>query len=368
MELETVADNKAFQKKANISLVMQTIRVNKQISRIDISRELGLDRSTITNIVSKLIEGELLVELAEGSSVSKGGRKPVLLGLNRDFGTVLGLEIQINLYRATLMNIDGSIIWNRSGNIGSSLNLYEIVSSIYTELKTYLDRNNSPLLGIGIGLPGHIDPENNTILASSPFFKESGYVEDFSKLFDFPVVLDNDANCCAWGVLEDRKEDSIKNFLYSILEFHGDREAESKLEIGFGIVINGDVYYGSNFAAGELGDDLVEDSHLIRDYNTFFTKLIKKLTQFISFLNPSHLFLGGEFINHQELITDIVGKSSINNKCEVLFSNRREFDVSFGAASMFIERLFKIPGLDNQRVTKLTWENILSLRSEKRGR
>lgn len=362
-----MADNKAFQKKANISLVMQTIRVKKEISRIEISRELGLDRSTITNIVSKLIEDELLLELAEGSSVPKGGRKPVMLGINKTFGLILGLEIQVNLYRATLISLDGHIIWNRSGITKKSKNLFKIVENIYSDLKEEIDIETSPLLGVGIGLPGHIDPIKNEIFSSSPFFSEDGYRENFSRLFDFPVLLDNDANCCAWGVLEDRKESSIKNFLYSILEFHGGDAASTDKEIGFGIVVNGEVYYGSNFAAGELWNSLFEGGIKPDDYEGYFRKLIEKISPFISFLNPSHLFLGGEFLNHKKLILNLIEELSISKLCTIQFSNRDQFDVSFGAASMFIERLFKIPGLDNLRVSELTWENILRIRSSKRS-
>ncbi|MBN2618012.1 MAG: MarR family transcriptional regulator, partial [Spirochaetales bacterium] len=108
-----MADNKIYQKNANVSLVMQTIRVKKEISRIEISRELGLDRSTITNIVTKLIENNLLIEKSEGVSESKGGRKPVLLGINPEFGVILGLELQVNIYRATLLTVDGFILWKK---------------------------------------------------------------------------------------------------------------------------------------------------------------------------------------------------------------------------------------------------------------
>ncbi|OQY36134.1 MAG: hypothetical protein B6229_10660, partial [Spirochaetaceae bacterium 4572_7] len=130
-----MADNKVFQKKANISLVMQTIRVFKHISRIDISRELGLDRSTITNIVTKLIADDLLLEVSEGASDSRGGRKPVLLGLNSKFGIVLGLEIQVNFYRATLLNLDGSIIWHKEGSIGHVKQLSHAIEEIFQFLK-----------------------------------------------------------------------------------------------------------------------------------------------------------------------------------------------------------------------------------------
>lgn len=357
-----MADNKIFQKKANISLVMQTIRVKKEISRIDISRELGLDRSTITNIVTKLIDQELLVEKSQGSSVPRGGRRPVFLGINPSFGLVLGLEIQVKFYRATLMSIDGGIIWSRSGSILTRVGLLNTFKNIYLELEKDIKDEKSPLLGIGLGLPGHIDPIKGKILSSCPFYISEEQNNNFSMLFDIPVILDNDANCCAWGVLENRKGSGLKNFLYSIIELHGKGNNLVTRDIGFGIVVNGEIYYGSNFAAGELGDSLAQDD----DDESYYKKLFNKLSLFISFLNPSHLFLGGEFINHRELVLKLVNEGSFNQKCEVVFSEFQEFEVSYGAASMFLERLFKIPGVDKSRESELTWDKIMNIRS-KRG-
>lgn len=364
-----MADNKAFQKKANISLVMQTIRVKKQISRIDISRELGLDRSTITNIVSKLLESGLLIEVSEGVSVAKGGRKPVLLGINPSFGLVLGLEIQVSFYRATLLNFDGTILWSREDTLNRVSELYEIISEIYETLSSDIDEVGVPLLGIGIGVPGHINPIEGKILASSPFYRtSSGYKDVLSTLFDIPVILDNDANCCAWGVLEQRKETGLKNFLYSIIEFHGDDLASSDKEVGFGIVVNGQVYYGSSYAAGELWNSLIEKGSLKceSDYEDYFRKLFDKLSMFVSFLNPSHLFLGGEFMSHQDLVLKVLKESPLNNgECDIVFSCHKEYEVSFGAASMFLERLFKVPGVDSSIEPELTWAKILEIRSNK---
>ncbi|MGL1892366.1 MAG: ROK family transcriptional regulator [Spirochaetaceae bacterium] len=363
-----MADNKSFQKSANVSLVMQTIRVKKHISRIDISRELGLDRSTITNIVTKLIDKKLLLEVAEGSSVSKGGRKPVLLGINSNFGLILGLEIQVQFYRATLMSLDGTIIWNKTDTLNNTTNLKNIILDVYSNLKDDIESINTPLLGIGIGLPGQINPVEGTLLPPSPFYNSNdNNTNDISDMFDIPVLFDNDANCCAWGVLEQRKENNIQNFLYSIMEVHGADDKATENDFGFGIVVNGDVYYGYNYAAGEMYKSLIENTSIDTDAEGYFNELFDKLSMFVSFLNPSHLFLGGEFITHEEVALKSLKQSPLNDQCEVVFSCHREFEVSFGAASMFIERLFKVQGVEDHDKPELTWDSIIEVRSNRRS-
>lgn len=351
-----MADNKVFQKKANISLVMQTIRVNREISRIDISRELGLDRSTITNIVTKLIGKELLMELAQGTSLSRGGRKPVLIGINDSFGIILGLEIQVDLYRATLISINGNILWNRTGHVVRGGNLDLTIKNIMKELEPVILKERIPLIGVGIGLPGHIDPLQGEILSSSPFYSETPL--SIQSLFEVPVVIDNDANCCAWGVLESRKNSGIKHFIYAIVENHK-QSANSSREVGFGIVIGGKLHYGYNFAAGELFDQVSENT----TEEQFYKDLIEKLTLFNGFLNPSHIFLGGDVKGIKPHIED----SSLGKTCNIEYSDFKEFEVSYGAASMFIERLFYIPEIGKNQDLSLKWEEIISLREEKGG-
>lgn len=349
-------DNKIFQKKANISLVMQSIRVNKEISRIDISRELGLDRSTITNIVTKLIDKELLMEMAQGTSLSRGGRKPVLIGINDDFGIILGLEIQVDRYRATLISINGKILWNRTGHVVRDCSLDITIKNIMKDLEPVILDERIPLIGVGIGLPGHIDPLKGEILSSSPFYTEEPL--NIQSLFKVPVVIDNDANCCAWGVLESRKNSGIKHFIYAIVENHKQTVSSSR-EVGFGIVIGGKLHYGHNFAAGELFDQIKQSG----TEKEFFLDLIDKLILFSGFLNPSHIFLGGDV----EGIKDYINESSLDKNCNIEFSEFEEFEVSYGAASMFIERLFYIPEIGKNQDLSLSWEEIISLREEKGG-
>lgn len=366
-------DNKAFQKQANISLVMQTIRVKKEISRIDISRELGLDRSTITNIVSKLIDKGLLTELSEGASITRGGRKPVLIGVDPTFGLVLGLEIQVGLYRATLLNLNGDIVWNKYEPLDEVTDLYQAISNIYSNLEDEIKKEKAPLLGIGIGVPGHINPIEGKILASSPFYTPTDEYKDvLSNLFDIPVILDNDANCCAWGVLQQRKETGLKNFMYSIIELHGNDLDSTGQGLGFGIVINGQVYYGSSYAAGEMINSLIDNGDLEtkEGKESYFNNLFQKLDNFVYFLNPSHLFLGGEFINNRAIVLETIKKledsGQWNSKnCEIVFSCHREFEVSFGAASMFVERLFKIPGVDSSIESELNWNRMFELKERR---
>jgi DNA-binding MarR family transcriptional regulator len=64
-------------KEHNRNLVLKTIFSHENISRADIARMTNLTRSTVSDIVSDLIDGELVSEIGVGQS--QVGKNPILL-------------------------------------------------------------------------------------------------------------------------------------------------------------------------------------------------------------------------------------------------------------------------------------------------
>ena len=59
--------------------IVRTIWLSPRISRVGIAERLGLDKSTVTNQVSRLIEIGLIDEISEGSSGTRGEGDPFTL-------------------------------------------------------------------------------------------------------------------------------------------------------------------------------------------------------------------------------------------------------------------------------------------------
>ena len=93
---------------------------NPGISRVDIASSLGLDKSTVTNQVNRLIDLGLILETEEGEASSKGGRRPIQLVINRKFGRIIGIEIQLGLYVAVVVDLAGEILGERRGTLAIS--------------------------------------------------------------------------------------------------------------------------------------------------------------------------------------------------------------------------------------------------------
>lgn len=132
----------------------------------------------------------------------------------------------------------------------------KLTAAIINELLAEAESKRWEIHGIGIGLPGWVDPKRGT-LGFSPGFEATpvNIVEDLKDLIDpklvdsvlpndiqtIPIEIDNDARCATRYALYEfpKKKDFV-----CIYVGRG---------VGSGIVANGNLLYGRNFVAGEIG-------------------------------------------------------------------------------------------------------------------
>ena len=164
----------------NTSRVLRDIWVNQETSRIQIARNLDLDKSTISSIVTELLQIGVIKETSEGEAGPQGGRKPVYLTLNKTYGCVLGIELRPEAYTAVAVDLEGNIIYSKFELIQlSGANFVDRFFEINTRLREEIERSGLPLLGVGVGLSGVVNPVNGTIRYSIPLQIETPF--DFQK-------------------------------------------------------------------------------------------------------------------------------------------------------------------------------------------
>jgi predicted NBD/HSP70 family sugar kinase len=378
---------KSFQKNANISLVLRSIRENDRISRIEIARDLGLNRSTITYIVSQLLEQGIIRAEAEGDAAAQGGRKPIFLGINPEYGCILGLEMQYQKGHVVLIDLGGSVLHREVVDYHEGKAPFEDkFTYLYERLLGTIRRRGLPLLGIGIGLPGLVDPFTGKIIKST-FHKLTEY--DFAKKVQssvsVPVLIDNDANCCALAEMTAHREEGIKDLIYLLPKFNTTEKEYRRVGVvgmGLGIITDGKVYYGHDYSAGEfrsvfweqglheqLGISSEELIRIDRDRQVL-RRLIKELcfnlSVILSLLNPGRIYVGGDLCNHFDTFMDVL-KTEMGTRFVGIPRNRGkffptdydEFDVAAGAATMFLEHLFNLPELKRlDTYYTIDWESI----------
>jgi len=374
-----MAENKHIEAKINQTLVLKTIRLNYGISRIRIAGELGLNRSTITHIVNELLQRGLVCEVPfNQDSVCSAGRKPIGLGVNGMAGSVLGLEWQNEYIRYVLMDFSGKILF-QSREECLHVDVASFSASVKRIIKAAGTRTNIAVKGVGVGIPGRIDPHKGLVLQSLPMRMHGiALAAELEAELGVPVLIENDANCFAWGEIREKRAE-LKNILCLMLEFHHSTDDSFfDQEIGMGIVQNGQVYHGSHYSSGELKSALVpyaqsknflklirrDDKYLfplseqeegtIREY---ISSLFMALMPVISVLDPEKVILGGEFCTISSYIPEILTK--LPKMTEWSFSKRKEYEVAYGSASYFMERLFTPPVYEkNNRNKPVFWDKV----------
>lgn len=359
-------------KSINLSRVLRLIWQKQGISRIEIAKELNLDKSTITNIISDFIKLGVVQEMAEGKPGPQGGRRPIFLTINKNYGCVAGVEIQPDYYKILLINLEGNILFTKTikRNISED-NLIKVISSIINNLKSKVKNDGSNLIGLGIGLSGIINPNEGIIYQSIPLqiIDPINIIEPIVKKEKFPVLIENDANCCAWAELAFQKSIQLQNFIFVLIEI---REEEINIKhyggiaVGLGIVINGKVYYGSNYTSGEFRSVFAKPSDLsqfslskdqvlkINEDEKIFKKFAKELSEnlalLVNTLNIDHVIISSLNVKFEKDIIPILKKNIQKNfpystevSCDIKYSSLGDETVAYGAAGMLLQRLFAIP-------------------------
>ena len=120
------------------------------------------------------------------------------------------------------------------------------------KLKAGSTFKNKPIQGVGIGVPGRVDYDRGGVcdLTKVPGWKNVNLKELLEFKVKVPVLVDNDANLMA---LAESKFGAAKGFGNCICVTLG-------TGIGGGIILDGSIYRGANFAAGEIGHMTINEN------------------------------------------------------------------------------------------------------------
>ena len=224
----------------NRQIVLNYVREREPISRAEIARETDLQRSTISAIVEDLKTEGLVEEVGEGEST--GGRRPTMLKLRAAGPIALGVSITPTCTTIATSDLAGRVIDQEEFLTDADKTLGQMIEVVHA----FTERYKGSIEGIGVSLPGLVDPSTGTALYI-PYFlwRDLPISEMISSAVGLPVVIDNDANAVALAELWfGRPEVNDARDFILVLVAEG---------VGTGIIFDGQVYRGQRGAAGEFG-------------------------------------------------------------------------------------------------------------------
>ncbi|WP_053218502.1 ROK family transcriptional regulator [Virgibacillus senegalensis] len=240
--------NQHVVKKGNKSLVLETIKDHSPISRAETANITGLNKGTVSSLVSELLEEQMISESGPGES--SGGRRPVMLLFNQLAGYSIGIDIGVNYLLGVLTDLQGNIIDEKRESY-TALTYEEIKAKLF-DMIDYLINAAPPspygIVGIGVGVPGTVSNTGEILLAPNLGWKNIHLQAVLERKYQVPVVIENEANAGAYGEKKFGAGKDLEDIIY----------ISAGIGIGVGLILNGSLYKGNNGFSGELGHMTIE--------------------------------------------------------------------------------------------------------------
>lgn len=224
----------------NRRIVLNLIRTRHPISRADLARASGMQRSTISLIVEELIAENWVLEGPTGRPPR--GRRPTFLHLNED-RVIIGADIRPTQTMVALAGANGN--FTAQETFPTPRDPQAAIALLIKRIRAVMHTcKGKKIEGIGISVPGRIDrTEGRLVFAPNLKWRDIDLGKPIAKATGLEVELENAANACvlaaAWF---DRIEECRNLAVVTVSE-----------GIGIGIYMNGELARGMNNMAGEFG-------------------------------------------------------------------------------------------------------------------
>lgn len=236
-------------KQHNRDLVLRTLFSHESISRAEIARVTNLTRTTVSDVVSGLLNEGLVNEIGRGESI--GGKTPILLSIVPDSRYLIGLNLAQDKFIGAIVNLRGDIkeTVEIKVNDNDGDKALELVYKILDEL---IRKKIKPIVGIGVGTPGLVNTREGVIVnAVNLAWKDLPLGALLEKKYKVPVSILNDSQATAIGEYVYGGNHEPDENLIVVNVKHG---------IGAGILINGRLFQGDGGGAGEIGHVVVQEN------------------------------------------------------------------------------------------------------------
>lgn len=282
-------------KKNNLKIIKNTLRESEYATKNELSKTTGISVSSITTLLSELIDtGEVLeLELASPN----GGRPARRFQYNSQYKYILLLSLRKE------DNVE-SITYHICDLLGNNIETkyIEVTVKLYsiTSLIDQLMRKYNKIGYISLGIPGIIQKGKiySCDIVSLSGLELNSFIEERYKV---KSSLENDVNAIAYGYYNTLKEkQSTESLVYLYYPSNGDP--------GAGIVVNNQVVRGFQNLAGEL-------KYLEINRQRKLSKRILSMIHILKYtINPEHIIISGKDIkvNEQSYILAELIKDSFN--------------------------------------------------------
>ncbi len=239
----------------NLRAVLLTLLRQGPTARVHLAQLTGLSTTTITNLITALLEQGIVAETGkegaaeprEGNGRASAGRPPTLVSIVPTARYAAGIHFGVDTIRAGVTDLFGQLysyrILSHPTDIAPA-DLLEQAACLASEAIVEAPINRAALVGLGVGASGLVDPETGSnVLAPNLGWRNVPMREFFTQRLKLPVFVDNNVRAMAFAEAMFGAGRGVNTLAF----------VYSRVGVGAGFVVGGEVYRGSRAGAGEIG-------------------------------------------------------------------------------------------------------------------
>jgi predicted NBD/HSP70 family sugar kinase len=242
--------NQRAVRRHNLGVVLRHLSEHGPRSRATIALETGLNKTTVSSLVTELIGLDLVVErgLEQRGTVGRPGQ---VVELSGEGVVALGLEINVDYLAVRALDLTGAerhrsldVHDNRHDPVGTVL---DRLAGLATAALEAVQAEGLRPVGATVALPGLVDAANGALLVAPNLgWTDVAVVDELRERLSgpaFPLAADNEANLAALAELWEGTARGFSDVLY----------VSGEIGVGGGIIVGGELFRGAQGFGGEFG-------------------------------------------------------------------------------------------------------------------
>ncbi|QFT28950.1 N-acetylglucosamine repressor [Labrenzia sp. THAF82] len=237
-------------RRQNRSIVLQALRRNGPMARIDLGHMTRLSPATVTAITSDLLDQGLILSLEseEPKTHQARGRPRTLLKLNPDAVYTVGVRLSVNHIDMSLVNFAGEVTQDKRAYFDSATaDAQSFPKTLVDAIRDFLQEAGvgpSRVREIGVAAQGVVETESG-IVSWSPAFagRKIPVVDPLRTAFGADCYISNDTNMITEALHWSDPNRYSGTFAVIMLDYG----------VGMGLYLNNQLFSGASGTAAEFG-------------------------------------------------------------------------------------------------------------------
>jgi predicted NBD/HSP70 family sugar kinase len=247
--------NQRAVRRHNLGVVLRHVAERGPRSRATIALETGLNKTTVSSLVTELIGLDLLSErgLEQRGTVGRPGQ---VVELSSGGVVALGLEINVDYLAVRALDLRGT---ERDRRLDARDNrgvpeaeVLDRLGRLATASLEAVQAEGLRPVGATVAVPGLVDAVSGALLVAPNLgWTDVNVVDELHERLAgpaFPVAADNEANLAALAELWEGTARGLRDVLY----------VSGEIGVGAGIIVGGELFRGAQGFGGEFGHMTVD--------------------------------------------------------------------------------------------------------------